>query len=55
MMIITQKITSLACEIHDGKNLEIDLSALKKILFRQSLVWDATVNFLLVEEGRGWR
>ena len=30
MMIITQKITSLAYEIHDGKILEINLSSLKK-------------------------
>lgn len=34
MMIITQKITSLAYEIHDGKNLEINLSSPKEILSR---------------------
>jgi hypothetical protein len=32
MMIITQKITSLAYEIHDGKNLEVNCSSPKRIL-----------------------
>ena len=47
MMIITQKITSLAYEIHDGKNLEISLSSLKKpysnhLLFER-LLWLSAV------------
>lgn len=45
MMIITQKITSLAYEIHDGKNLEVNFSLLKEILFKQSFAWDITVTF----------
>ena len=32
-MIITQKITSLAYEIHDGKNLEINLSSVGSFAF----------------------
>lgn len=45
MMIITQKITSLAYEIHDGKNLEIKFSSLKEILFKCTFAWDMTLTF----------
>lgn len=50
MMIITQKITSLAYEIHDGKNLEINFLPLKEILFKCTFIWETTLTFHSVFE-----
>jgi len=46
MMIITQKITSLAFEIHDGK---ISLSCLKlSFIFFYSFFWLKTIGILVL-------